>query len=95
MVEIAIGVLRTQCLDRRIPDPHMLESEIAARLRPRNASGERIQWMFDVLEGMPSGPGRKWDDFIPHSIYRSAGRRLNRSESLCRGAPSRGDASWR
>jgi transposase len=48
MVEIEIGVLRTPCLDRRIPDPHTLESEIAAWLQQRNASGDRIQWMFDA-----------------------------------------------
>lgn len=48
MVEIEIGVLRTQCLDRRIPDRHTLESEIAAWLQQRNASGDRIQWMFDA-----------------------------------------------
>lgn len=48
MVEIEIGVLRTQCLDRRIPDPQTLESEIAAWLQQRNASGARVQWMFDA-----------------------------------------------
>ena len=48
MVEIEIGVLRTQCLDRRIPDSQTLESEITAWLQQRNASGERIQWMFDA-----------------------------------------------
>lgn len=48
MVEIEIGVLRIQCLDRRIPDSRTLESEIAAWLQQRNASGERIQWMFDA-----------------------------------------------
>jgi len=48
MVEIEIGVLRTQCLDRRISDHSTLESEIAAWLQQRNASGERIQWMFDA-----------------------------------------------
>jgi len=48
MVEIEIGVLRTQCLDRRMPDRHTLESEITAWLQERNASGERIQWMFNA-----------------------------------------------
>ena len=46
MVEIEIGVLRSQCLDRRIPDRELLESEIAAWERQRNASGDRIKWMF-------------------------------------------------
>lgn len=48
MVEIEIGVLRAQCLDRRIPDPQMLESEIAVWQQQRNASGARIQWMFNA-----------------------------------------------
>ena len=46
MVEIEIGVLRGQCLDRRIPIRELLESEIAAWERQRNASGDRIKWMF-------------------------------------------------
>jgi transposase len=46
MVEIEIGVLRGQCLDRRIPTREILESEIAAWERQRNASGDRIKWMF-------------------------------------------------
>jgi transposase len=47
MVEIEIGVLRTMCLDRRIEQRSVLESEIATWERRRNASRERIQWMFD------------------------------------------------
>ncbi len=46
MVEIEIGVLRTQCLDRRIGERGRLESEIAAWEVQRNASGDRINWMF-------------------------------------------------
>jgi hypothetical protein len=46
MVEIEIGVLRTQCLDRRIADRQFLESEIAAWQQHRNATGARIEWMF-------------------------------------------------
>ena len=48
MVEIEIGVLRGQCLDRRIADSQTLESEILAWQQHRNASGARIQWMFDA-----------------------------------------------
>jgi hypothetical protein len=47
MVEIEIGVLRTMCLDRRIEQRAELESEIATWERRRNASKEKIQWMFD------------------------------------------------
>jgi hypothetical protein len=46
MVEIEIGVLRSQCLDRRIDDRKALEAEIAAWERQRNAAGARIKWMF-------------------------------------------------
>jgi hypothetical protein len=46
MVEIEIGVLRGQCLDRRIDDPKRLVSEIAAWERQRNAACARIKWMF-------------------------------------------------
>ena len=46
MVEIEIGVLRSQCLDRRIDTREQLESEIAVWERQRNASGARIKWMF-------------------------------------------------
>jgi hypothetical protein len=46
MVEIEIGVLRSQCLDRRIEDRHTLEAEIAAWERQRNATRARIKWMF-------------------------------------------------
>src|SRR4051794_16669601 len=46
MVEIEIGVLKGQCLDRRIDHPEALEREIAAWQRRRNASGARVKWMF-------------------------------------------------
>ena len=46
MVEIEIGVLRSQCLDRRIDSRHQLQSEIEAWERQRNASAARIKWMF-------------------------------------------------
>jgi DDE superfamily endonuclease len=46
MVEIEIGVLRGQCLDRRIGERDVLVSEIKAWQRQRNASGARIKWQF-------------------------------------------------
>jgi len=48
MVEIEIGVLKRQCLDRRIECPHRLIAEIAAWQRQRNQSGARIKWMFST-----------------------------------------------
>jgi transposase len=48
MVEIEIGVMVGQCLDRRIPDKATLIQEIAAWERRRNAEQARIEWMFTV-----------------------------------------------
>jgi len=50
MVEIEIGVLRSQCLDRRIATKARLIAEVAAWERHRNASGARIQWMFTTYK---------------------------------------------
>jgi transposase len=46
MVEIEIGVLRGQCLDRRIAERERLIAEIAAWQKLRNESGARIKWKF-------------------------------------------------
>ena len=48
MVEIEIGVMVAQCLDRRIPDKKTLTSEISAWQRRRNREKARIQWLFTV-----------------------------------------------
>ena len=50
MVEIEIGVLRSQCLDRRIATKARLIAEVAAWERHRNAFGARIQWMFTTYK---------------------------------------------
>jgi len=47
MMEIEIGVLRGQCLDRRIGERDVLVAEIAAWQKQRNASGARIKWKWD------------------------------------------------
>jgi len=46
MVEIEIGVLKSQCLDRRIASRDELTAEIAAWEKRRNDSGAHINWMF-------------------------------------------------
>jgi len=46
MVEIEIGVLRSQCLDRRIDDKKQIIAEVAAWEKKRNAERAQIQWMF-------------------------------------------------
>ena len=48
MVEIEIGVLKRQCLDRRIDNHKRLVTEIAAWQQQRNHSGARINWMFST-----------------------------------------------
>lgn len=48
MVEIEIGILTRQCLDRRIPTFAMLEEETKAWVADRNKNGARIEWMFDL-----------------------------------------------
>jgi hypothetical protein len=48
MAEIEIGVLTSQCLDRRIPDRGALTREIAAWNQQRNDSGARVNWLFQV-----------------------------------------------
>jgi transposase len=48
MVEIEIGVLRSQCLNRRIESRHRLVAEVAAWQNRRNKSGARINWMFST-----------------------------------------------
>jgi len=46
MVEIEIGVLARQCLDRRIASCSRLVAETAAWEKRRNAERARINWMF-------------------------------------------------
>jgi transposase len=48
MVEIEIGVMVTQCLDRRVADKATLIAEIASWECRRNAERARITWMFTV-----------------------------------------------
>ena len=48
MVEIEIGVLSKQCLAQRIPGILTLDRETRAWVERRNASGAKIDWLFDV-----------------------------------------------
>ena len=48
MVEIEIGVMVSQCLDRRIPDKATLVSEVVSWQKRRNDEGARINWMFTI-----------------------------------------------
>jgi hypothetical protein len=66
MVEIEIGVLRCQCLDRRIDNPQHLRSEIAAWDRHRNTSRARIKWMFTTAKARTK-IGRAYPNSQPKS----------------------------
>ncbi len=48
MVEIEIGVLKGQCLDRRIESYDRLVAEIDVWQSQRNQNGARINWMFST-----------------------------------------------
>ena len=48
MVEIEIGVMVSQCLDRRIPSKAVLVKEVTAWERRRNRDKSRIKWLFTV-----------------------------------------------
>jgi hypothetical protein len=66
MVEIEIGVLRGQCLDRRIDDSKRLVSEIAVWERQRNAAAARIKWMFTTAKARAK-MGRAYPDTFKES----------------------------
>ncbi len=61
MVEIEIGVLRTECLDRRIGERKVLEAEIAEWEKRRNWQEARITWMF-TLDKARKKLGRAYPD---------------------------------
>jgi hypothetical protein len=48
MVEIEIGSMNRQCLDRRIPDWQTLEQELSAWEARRNEEKATIEWLFNV-----------------------------------------------
>jgi hypothetical protein len=48
IVEIEIGIMRRQCLDRRIASRDLLETQVRAWERRRTESGARIRWMFSI-----------------------------------------------
>ena len=66
MVEIEIGVLAAQCLDRRIESIRQLTAEIAAWEQQRNSAGARIKWMF-TTEKARAKMGRAYPRHQPNS----------------------------
>jgi hypothetical protein len=59
MVEIEIGVLSSQCLDRRIESRQLLVAEVAAWEKKRNAARARVNWSF-TTEKARSKMGRAY-----------------------------------
>jgi len=64
MVEIEIGNMNQQCLDRRIPDWDTLMKELAAWEARRNDAQASINWMFKV-EDARSKLGRAYNELNP------------------------------
>ena len=50
MAERELGVLRRQCLDRRMPDFSTLQGEVAAWQDDRNAEQVRVDWQFTTAD---------------------------------------------
>jgi hypothetical protein len=46
MAEIEIGILSRQCLDRRIASRELLQTEVDAWQKTRNADVRTIEWKF-------------------------------------------------
>src|SRR5207302_9809407 len=53
MVEIEIGVLAGQCLERRIESREQLAAQTTAWEQQRNAARARIQWKFTTEKARP------------------------------------------
>ena len=70
MVEIEIGVLQGQCLNRRLDNPGWLASEVSTWQRQRNKARARINWMFTTHKARAK-IGRAYPDTA------------NESKSLC------------
>ncbi len=50
MAESELGVLSSQCLDRRIPDKHTLIEEVAAWQDSRNKHHAKADWQFTAAD---------------------------------------------
>ena len=91
MVEIEIGVLVKQCLDRRIADRHTLRRELASWQRRRNAQGARVKWLFDVRRARKR-LARVYPTPLSNELAHAAPKP---SRPLCRGTSARTPGSGR
>jgi transposase len=71
MVEIEIGVMVAQCLDRRIPTKAMVIREVKVWERARNSAGARIKWQF-TLDRAREKLGRAYLSVRPKPATRAA-----------------------
>ena len=71
MVEIEIGVLVSQCLDRRIPEKAILVPELAAWERRRNWDKAAIKWLLTVSRAREK-LGRAYPILTPRPAARAA-----------------------
>lgn len=71
MVEIEIGVMVSQCLDRRIPNKAVLVKEVKAWERRRNRNKSRIKWLF-TLERAREKLGRAYPARLGQTAYPAA-----------------------
>jgi transposase len=71
MVEIEIGVMVAQCLDRRIPSKAVLVKEVKAWERRRNRDKSRIKWLFS-LERAREKLGRAYPALRDQTANRAA-----------------------
>lgn len=64
IVEIEVGFMVSQCLDRRIPAKEILVKEVKAWEKRRNREKARIRWLF-TLEKARKKLGRSYPDRAP------------------------------
>jgi len=50
MAEIELSALKGQCLDRRIPDMSIMQTEVAAWEKDRNNNAKKIVWQFTTSD---------------------------------------------
>ncbi len=50
MAESELGVLSSQCLNRRIPDKKTLSREVAAWQASRNKNQTKVDWRFTTAD---------------------------------------------
>ena len=50
MAEIELSVLKGQCLDRRIADMRIMQTEVAAWEKGRNNRKMKIDWQFTTSD---------------------------------------------